>query len=234
MNSKSSAFKEEQERLMDQIWSFINIEGCTVLDIGIGEDAITTKRLIKLGGKVIVIDKDEKMLKKHQNLKVPLLCYDVNHLVFKRRFADLTVFYFTLHEINPAIHENILSRIAQISSKIMIVEPSPGRHPIYQRYEKIWRSAMHAIGLFEDYHPRSYWTDLIEKSGFKTSVSKQLVQHQEVPQKILENIFQSFIKDWKEIGVPRRYLDQMYDVLDIARATGMLWSDLIVVIGEIT
>ncbi len=218
-----------ERRKNKEIWSVINVKDLTVIDLGVGE---STKRLIDLGARVIAIDRDANKLKKYKNPSVQLIKCDITDLPFNSRIANLAVFYFTLHEIDPIMHKEVISTIRRISSKIMVVEPSPKGCSAYRRYAKLWRRAMHSIGKFEDYRDISYWKELIENCGFKIVVLKKIKQNMVIPSKVLEEIVQTTIKEWEKMSVESRYIKELNEFLEYAKKNGMKWSDLIVIIGE--
>ena len=120
-----------------------------------------------------------------------------------------------------------------ISSKIMIVEPSPDGCRAYKQYEKIWHDAMQSINGFEIYRPLSYWEALITRCGFKVALSKKISQDAKIPPALLESIVWDTIKNWKKLSVGNEYIDKMKDFLNYAQKNGIKWSDLILIIGEV-
>jgi ubiquinone/menaquinone biosynthesis C-methylase UbiE len=69
-----SDFLEEQKWIEERIWSLAQIKcGMKVLDVGIGENAHSTKKLIGLGALVTAMDTDSKTLNKHKNPKINLV-----------------------------------------------------------------------------------------------------------------------------------------------------------------
>lgn len=218
----------ESEKNREEIWSSVNVKGLTVIDFGVGE---STEKLIDLRAKVIAVDRDIEKLKKYNNLGIQLINCDITNFPSDNKFADLAVFYFTLHEIDPLIQKEVISATYRISSKIMVVEPSPNGCLAYQRYAGLWRSAMHSIGRFEDYQPISYWKKLIESCGFEIVVLKKIKQNTDIPPNVLEEIAQSTIEEWRKLSVESKYINEIYEFLEYVKKNGMRWSDLIVMIG---
>ena len=180
-----------------------------------------------------VVDKDLNKIMKHKRyLNANLICCDISYLPFKDRVADFAIFYFTLHEINPLIHKKVLHEARRVSSKIMLVEPSPNGCIIYQQYAKIWRDAMHSIGKFEDYQTYHYWLRLIKNCGYKVIAIKRIKQNSEIPPQDLKKIFKKTIVTWKKLQVKDDYINKLHDLLKQAVKKGMKWSDLIMILGE--
>jgi len=213
----------------EEIWSSTSIKGLTVIDFGTGE---STKKLIDLGAKVITVDRDAEKFKKYGNLGIQLIKCEITNLPFNNKIADLAVFYFTLHEIDPLLHKEAISNACKVSSKIMVVEPYPKGCPAYQRYAELWRRAMHSVGRFEDYQPISYWKELIESCGFEIVVLKRIRQNRDIPLGVLEETVHCIIDEWRKLSVESKYVNEMSEFLKYAKRNGMRWSDLIVMIGE--
>lgn len=223
-------YVKEQKRVGKEVWSSINVKDLTIIDFGVGE---STRKLMDLGAKIIVVDRDVEKLKEYDNLDITLIRSDITNFPFdSRKIADLAVFYFTLHEVNPLKHKEVISTTYKVSSNIMVVEPSPKGCPAYQRYAELWLRAMHSIGKFEDYQPISYWEKLIENCGFRIVVSKKIKQNTDIPPDVLEKIVQSTIEEWRKLSVESKYINKMNEFLGYAKKSGMRWSDLIVIIGE--
>jgi len=121
-HNNSLEYEIELTRVEKEIWSSLDVKGLTVIDLGVEN---STRKLVELGARVIGVDSDFKRLRGYKDLDVELVNCDVANLPFGRKIADLSVFYFTLHEIDPRKHEDVLSVVYEISSKVMIVEPSP-------------------------------------------------------------------------------------------------------------
>lgn len=227
-----SSYEEEQKRRQEKIWSLIHVEDAVVIDCGIGKNAVSTKALIGKNARVITVDKDREALINHKDLPIQLVQCDITDVPFKPDAADAALFYFTLHEIDPAFHGKIISEMGRIVSRTIIVEPSPGGNAVYQRFEKLWREAMHAVGKFEDYQVRSYWEELLQTNGFKIVVSKSIIHKMDVPPEKIEELREFTVKIFKEEGVPEKYIDEMESFLRYAQKVGMKFSDISVVIGK--
>ena len=214
---------------LEKIWSFIKFENLIVIDFGVGE---STKKLVNLGANVVAVDKEVGKLNEYRGKTVlPIRC-DIVYLPIRERAVDLSVFYFTLHEIDPVKHEKVISTVSKISLKIMVVEPSPEGCKAYNRFIKLWREAMHSVSRFEDYKPASYWKSLIEKCGFKIRILKTIEQKWQISIPELEYIIQDTIKKWRELFVSQKYIGEVEAFLKQVKRTGMKWSDLILIIGE--
>lgn len=228
----NSAYEEEQKRVEEEVWSLIHVDDAVVIDCGIGENATSTRTLLDKGAHVVTVDKDRTALESHTDLPVQLVQCDIVDMPFTSGAADAALFYFTLHEIDPAFHEKILSEMAHIVSRVIIVEPAPGENEAYQQFEKLWRDAMHAVGKFEDYQVLSYWEELLQTNGFAIVLSRSVNQKVDVPPEEIEKIHEFTVKIFKEEGVPEKYINEMKIFSEYAKKVEMRFSDITVVIGE--
>lgn len=227
-----SPYEMEQKEIEEKIWSFLDVEDLTVIDFGVGQYAESTQKLVDMGATVIGVDNDADALTKYKDLSAHLIQCDIRNLPFRPHTADAAVFHFILHEIDPALHEDIISEVASIVGQVMIVEPTPGTSPAYKRYGELWRDAMHAVGKFEDYRPPSYWETLIQTNLFNVVLSQTIEHKENIPLEIIERIVHFTLENWKEEGVPPQYNDRMKNFLEYAKEEGMKWSDVAVIIGE--
>ena len=224
-------FEQEQEIIRNVIWSLIKVENSLIIDVGVGENATSTKTLIKKGAHVVAVDISLKALKKHKDIDATLVCCNIVEMPFKSEIFDVILFYYTLHEINPSLHDIIVLQAALTSSQVIIVEPAPGDTPGYKRHEELWREAMHAVGKYEDYQSQSYWERLLQTHGFTITFSKTFKHSQQVPFETREELIR-FTSGWfKEEGVPDKYISKAQDLIKYADED-MKLSDIIIVMGE--
>jgi ubiquinone/menaquinone biosynthesis C-methylase UbiE len=224
-------FEQEQEKIRNEIWSLMNVENSLIIDVGVGENAKSTKTLIEKGAQVIAVDTSLKALEKHKDMDATLVCCNIVDMPFKTGIFDVIFFFFTLHEINPSLHDAIISQAALTSSQVVIVEPAPGNTPGYQRYEELWSEAMHAVGKYEDYQSQSYWEGLLQTHGFDLTLSMKIEQTLEVPFETREEMTRFTLGWFKEEGVPEKYIDKVENLLKYAEED-MKLSDITIVMGE--
>ncbi len=220
-------YLREEGRVEREIWSVIDVRGKTVIDVGAGE---STKKLRELGATVIAVDNDPEKVKGIVEMGVPLILCDFLQFPFRTRLADIVVFYFTLHEINPVSHYEAVSIACELAPRIMIVEPSPKGCEIYEEYSSLWREAMHSVGRFEDYRPIEYWKSLLEEAELKVT-SKTITWSSTIPPNKLEEIIKITVKEWKRMEVKQEYITRIKELLERAKEIGMRWSDINVLVG---
>jgi len=228
----SNNFKKERERIRERIWSFIQIKDDVVLDVGVGDEAHSTKKLIDLGAKVIAIDIDWKNLSKHKGIDAKLVQCDASQLPFRNSVFDLAVAYFTMHEINPELHLNVVSELARTSKKIMLIEANPGQDLVYMKCHDLWNKAMHALGKFEDLRELEYWKALVERYGFKLTIQEKIVHKEKMSPGEVDNFIRSSINAMNDYGISRKYIKEMRALAKDLKQKGMRLSDITVLIGE--
>jgi len=229
-----SDFLEEQKRIEERIWSFAQIKcGVKVLDVGIGEDAHSAKKLIGLGALVTAIDTDSKTLNKHRNLKIDLVQGGASQLPFISSEFDLSVAYFTLHEIDPNLHQKVVSELIRVSRSVMIVEPELGEDRLYGVYHDIWSRAMHSIGRFEDYRSITYWKMLLEECGADVAVCQKIAHEEKLMGIEADKFMKGLIGMVRNYGVPEGYVSEFRDLAEDMKHLGMRFSDISVVIGDV-
>ncbi len=158
---------------------------------------------------------------------------DFLNLPFRCRFADLAVFHFTLHEVDPTRHRGALTIAREIAPRVLIVEPSPEGCLAFRRFYELWREAMESVGRFEEYRPLEYWVDLVEAAGLEVEFAERVVQDSLIPMEELEEMSRETVDLWRRIGVPERLIRDMFEFPDYGEAAGgMRWSDLLVVLGR--
>ena len=224
-------FEEEQIQIRKEIWSLIRVKKLLVIDVGVGVDATSTQMLIEKGAAVIAIDTDIEALMKHREIAASFVCCDVRYPPFKRNAADCVTFLYTLHEINPAFHRTMISELAPMSLKIVIVEPSPGNTPGYQCFENLWRESMHAVGYFEDYEPLSYWKHLVRTNGFEIELARKIEHTVHVPPEKIKSMVDFTVEWFKREDVPQAYLERA-QTLETIKEEEIKLSDITIVIGK--
>lgn len=161
---------------------------------------------------------------------IPLILCDFLQFPFRTRLADVVIFYFTLHEINPAFHYEAVLMACELAPRIMIVEPSPEGCEVYEEYSRLWREAMHSIGRFEDYKPIEYWKSILEEAGLRV-ISKTIRWKASIPPNKLEEIIKITVEGWERMKVKQEYITRIREFLEQVKGIGMRWSDINVLVS---
>ncbi len=176
---------DARDSAQDKVWSLVDVRGLTVVDFGVGE---STRRLLQLGAKVVAVDRDLERLREFVDAGVPVVACDFVDFPFRCRFADLAVFHFSLHEVDPSVHRDVLMIACEIAPRVLIVEPSPEGGLAFRRFCELWREAMESVGRFEEYRPLEYWRGLVESCGFEVELAERVSQDYPVPREEVERL----------------------------------------------
>lgn len=226
---KLSEYEKEQRMIDQKIWSLPKIEKGLALDMGVGD---STRKLIGLDAKVVAVDSDLNNLIKQKNFDGMLVQCNVSYLPFKNSVFDLSVASFTLHEINPLLHLNVVSEMTRVSRKTMIVEPMPAQEHVNKRYDGIWCKAMHSIGRFEDYQEIMYWKKLMEKCNMRIVVCEKFRGKNRIPPQKVDELIKGTVTLMNSYYVSKKYIEEIKDLGKDMRNKGMRRSSIGVVIGE--
>lgn len=229
---KFSEYEKEQKIIDQKIWSLPKIEKGLALDIGVGDKGFSTRKLIELGAKVVAVDSDLNNLIKQKNPDGIIVQCNASCLPFKNSVFDLSVAFFTLHEINPRLHLNVVSEMVRVSRKIMIVEPMPAQEHVNKRYDGIWRKAMHSIGRFEDYQEIMYWKKLMEKCGLRITICETFMGKNRMTSQEIDELIKRTVILMNSYDVSKKYIEEIKDLGKDMRNKGMRRSSMGVVIGE--
>jgi len=136
-------YRENERRVKEEVWSVTNVLRKVVLDVGIGESTAVLKHL---GAKVVGVECDIDKVSEYGYLGVPVIVCDFLNFPFDVKIADLVVFHFTLHGIDPAQHMRALTVARRVADEVLVIEASPEGCSAYRMYAELWREAMHSIG----------------------------------------------------------------------------------------
>jgi len=226
---KLSEYEKEQKMIDQKIWSPPKIEKGLMLDMGVGD---STRKLIGLGAKVVAVDSDLNNLVKQKNFDGMLVQCNASYLPFKDSVFELSVASFTLHEINPLLHLNVVSKMTRVSRRVMIVEPMPGQEPVNKRYDDLWSKAMHSIGRFEDYQEIMYWKKLMEKCGLRITICETFMGKNRMTSQEIDELIKRTVTLMNSYYVSKKYIEEIKDLGKDMINKGMRRSSIGVVIGE--
>lgn len=226
---KLSEYEKEQKIMEQKIWALPKIEKGLALDIGVGD---STRKLIGLGAKVVAVDSDLNNLIK-QNFDGMIVQCNASYLPFKNSVFELSVASFTLHEINPLLHLNVVSEMTRVSRRVMIVEPMPAQEPVNKRYDDLWSKTMHSIGRFEDYQEIMYWKKLMEKCGLRITICETFMGKNRMTSQEIDELIKRTVTLMNSYYVSKKYTEEIKDLGKDMRNKGMKRSSIGVVIGEI-
>jgi hypothetical protein len=203
-----SAFQNESYRIDQQIWDTIALgPGERALFVGLANDGAWIKRAVEIGVDATVVG-DDATLPRIEALGATAIRGSATMVPASENAYDVAVAMHYLHEIDPGFHAHVVSELARVARRVVIVEPSPPADPLGKRIAALYGRAKREAGQFETYQPIDYWRKLL--SIVKADVWQQLITFTRVPAKAAVNETITLILDALAIEeLPERYLDEL-------------------------
>lgn len=205
--------------------------GQRVLDIGVGSKAYSAKMMLDKKLKVVGVDIDFDCKVQSDELGFPICICDACSLPFKDDSYDFSLAFFSMHEIDPKKHKDVLSETKRISNAVVIIEPLPSTDKTGKIYGKIWQMAMDSVGKFEVYQPLGYWVSLVSGLKPKKISQFQLKMAKRVTNTNADDFCKQSIEHFKKIGVNNGFIGELYELAEKIKINGMEHSDVIIIIG---
>jgi hypothetical protein len=203
-----SAFQNESYRIDQQIWDTIALgPGERALFVGLANDGAWIKRAVEIGVDATVVGDDATILR-IEALGATAIRGSATMVPASENAYDVAVAMHYLHEIDPGFHAHVVSELARVARRVVIVEPSPPADPLGKRIAALYGRAKREAGQFETYQTIDYWRKLL--SIVKADVWQQLITFTRVPAKAAVNETIALILDALAIEeMPERYLDEL-------------------------
>jgi len=221
---------EEEHRVKRQIYSVLTElnETGIIIDVGCGNSTrnilLTTQSSL-----VICIDTKLKKIDTEFRERFEIVIADARYLPLRDDCCNIITFIFTLHEIDPQTHIDVILEARRVAKYIVIVEPSPHGVELYERFWQTYCNAVRSIGLFEDYKPREYWITLLKEAGLQVLIDRTIEWKTSVPKEVLGNIIKNIIEEWKHLGVEHKYIESIENILHSNKE--FKWSNIFLVVG---
>jgi ubiquinone/menaquinone biosynthesis C-methylase UbiE len=233
MYTMKQTFSEEKKEIEERIWRIIDIQHRTkTLDIGVGENATSTKRLIELDVQVTAVDKKLNSLSSKEGIKAQMVCADASLLPFQNKVFDLSLAFFTMHEVQKNLHRSVFSELVRTSHRIVIVEPNPGKDELYRRYWHIMNRAGKSIGECEEYQEMDYWIEYLRKHSADISVKERIPHKTTLRGSEAVEYFQRASEGLRKYGITSHFIEEVKKLAEDAKQKGMLFSDISVIIAQ--
>ena len=202
-------FEAESRYLETLVWEAIAVEPRSkVLFCGYGPDGGYIQRAIDTGATVTVIEHRNEAINKFANLKAKLLRGSTSVIPAKDNSFDLAVSFHYLHEIDPFFHAQVLSELARVARRVVVIEPAPPADPLGKRIASLYSQAKRELGQFEYYQPLEYWKKLLQ--AVKADVSQHVFAFSKVPPReyLLDSV--KLLLDTMEMeDAPREFMDEL-------------------------
>ncbi len=155
-------FERESHRIDQMIWDAMGLRaGESVLFCGFANSLAWIKRAAGIGVRVSVISDDSAAIAEFRDLPVNVLRGSTSMLPARDESFDATIAFHYLHEVDPLFHANIVSELARVGKRSVIVEPAPPSDPLGLRIASLYSRAKRQLGQFENYHQVDYWRKLL-------------------------------------------------------------------------
>jgi ubiquinone/menaquinone biosynthesis C-methylase UbiE len=226
-------YEQERNGIREKIWSLMHVhKGNSVLDVGVGHLAYSLTKLKELGITVTAIDLNLDALRKHKTTDARFVRCNAAWLPFRNSTFDLAIANFTVHEIEPSLHQKVFSELCRVAQRGMVVEPAPGRDRLYRSYQQIWTDAMHSTGQFEDCATIEHWSQLMRNCGARIILSQAFSSRERLIGQEASEYMKSAIEIMEEEGVSPEHIVEMQKLRTEIETKGMVFSDINVIVGQ--
>lgn len=155
-------FERESQRIDQLIWDSMALRsGESVLFCGFGNDAEWIRRALEIGVVASVIESNEAAIRDNVDLAVTVLRGSTTLIPARDASFDAAVAFHYLHEVDPFFHANVVSELARVGKRLIVVEPAPPTDPLGLRIASLYSRAKRELGAFEYYQNVDYWRKLL-------------------------------------------------------------------------
>jgi hypothetical protein len=207
--STAAEFERESRRVDEDLWRSMSLaSGERVLFCGFPEDRAWLPRAAEIGVVVTVIESAEEAIANHANLPLTVLRGSTTQIPARPGSFDAAVAYHYLHEIDPSFHSQVISELARVGKRVVIVELTPPDDPLGRRISALYSRAKHDFGSFETYQPPEYWKKLL--NAVKADVAQYPVAFRKSPPKAyLEDTVAVLLRALENEDIPADYLAEL-------------------------
>ena len=155
-------FERESHRIDQLIWDALGLRsGESALFCGFANNREWIKRAVDIDVAVSVISDDAEAMRELDGGPVTVVRGSTAMLPARDGAYDATIAFHYLHEIDPFFHANVVSELARVGKRCVIVEPAPPSDPLGLRIASLYSRAKREFGQFETYHHMDYWRKLL-------------------------------------------------------------------------
>lgn len=207
-----SDFLRESRRIDQLIWDAMSlVAGDRVLFCGYANDGAWIRRALQIGVDVSVIESDEDRLTRLADLRIPTLRGSTTMIPARDGSFDSIVSFHYLHEIDPTFHAQIVSELARVGRRVIVVEPAPPADPLGKRIAELYSRAKFEAGAFEEYQTIDYWRKLL--TMVKADVlMQQFTFTRLAPRFAIEETVGLILQAMAIEEMPKGYLDELREL----------------------
>jgi hypothetical protein len=205
-------FQRESYRIDQMIWDAMAlVRDERVLFCGFANDGAWVKRAAQIGVDVHVIESDEEKLAELSGLGVKTLRGSVTMIPARDNSFDAVVAFHYLHEIDPTFHAQIVSEIARVGKRVIVVEPAPPADPLGKRIAELYSRAKFEAGAWEEYQPIDYWRKLLAMVKADV-VMQQFTFTRLAPRFAIEETVSLILEAMEIEEMPAGYLEELREL----------------------
>ena len=205
-------FQRESYRIDQMIWDAMALlHGERVLFCGFANDGAWVKRAAEIGVDVHVIESDEEKLSELTDLGVKTLRGSTTMIPARDNSFDAVVAFHYLHEIDPTFHAQIVSEIARVGKRVIVVEPAPPADALGKRIAELYSRAKYEAGAWEEYQPIDYWRKLLAMVKADV-VMQQLTFTRLAPRFAIEETVSLILEAMEIEEMPAGYLEELREL----------------------
>ncbi len=207
-------FAREARRIESLIWDATAItDEESVLFCGFTNSEALIERALAHGARVTVIESNERAILDNRHRKVRVLRGSTSVIPARDNSFDVAVAHHYLHEVDPFFHAQIVSELARIARRVVIVEPSPPTDALGQRIAMLYSRAKREFGAFENYQPLDYWRKLL--SIVKAEVTQAIFAFSKVPpREYLFDTIELLLHTIESQDAPAPYIEELRKLAD--------------------
>lgn len=202
-------FELETYRIDQLIWDAMALRaGESVLFCGFENAGDWIARAAEIGAVVSVITSDDAAIREHEGRGIAVLKGSTTLIPARDGSFDAAVAFHYLHEVDPFFHANVVSELARVGKRVVIVEPAPPSDPLGLRIASLYSRAKRELGQFEYYQHIDYWRKLL--SIVKADVTQETYAFTRVPPRDAIKDTVAFILDTMAAEeTPEPYLEEL-------------------------
>jgi hypothetical protein len=158
-----------------------------------------------------VIEHRDAAINKFSRLGATLLRGSTSVIPAKENSFDVAVAFHYMHEVDPFFHAQIMSELARVAHRIVLVEPAPPGDALGKRIVTLYSQAKRELGQFEYYQPIEYWKKLLQ--AVKADVSQQVFAFSKVPpREYLADTIELLLDTITVQEAPQSYIDELREI----------------------
>ena len=155
-------FEQESHRIDQLIWDAMALRvGESVLFCGFSNALNWIKRGVDIGASVTVISNNSAAMREFNDGQITMLRGSTSMVPARDASFDATIAFHYLHEIDPFFQASVVSELARVGKRCVIVEPAPPSDLLGLRIASLYSRAKRELGQFEHYHHIDYWRKLL-------------------------------------------------------------------------